>query len=185
MTIRKIPLLASAAAAGALALALGSGTAFAAGMSSSEAPEASGSAMSQEPALFSALDANNDGKISQSELQRVKDLQNNFAQADSNQDGTIDQSEFSAFEAQSATGSSMAQMSKSSALFQALDTNNDGTLSQAELKPAEDLLANFNTADTNHDGSIDQSEFSAFEAKEPGATEESPKMSPEEAMPQN
>jgi hypothetical protein len=48
---------------------------------------------------FKALDANQDGAISQQEAQAHKGLSENYIELDKNQDGTLDVVEFSAFEA--------------------------------------------------------------------------------------
>lgn len=54
-------------------------------------------ALAQDAALvFTALDANKDGKISQPEAQRNAMVTQNFAMADTNHDGSLSKDEFMA-----------------------------------------------------------------------------------------
>lgn len=54
------------------------------------------------PEVFSAIDSNRDGSLSQSELQQhesvIRTLNENFSRADQNTNGSIDESEFAAIE---------------------------------------------------------------------------------------
>jgi Ca2+-binding EF-hand superfamily protein len=54
-------------------------------------------AMAQDTGLvFTALDANKDGKVSQAEAQRNVLVSQNFASADKNKDGSLTKDEFGA-----------------------------------------------------------------------------------------
>lgn len=54
-------------------------------------------AMAQDAGLvFTALDANKDGKVSQAEAQRNVMVSQNFAAADKNKDGSLSKDEFGA-----------------------------------------------------------------------------------------
>lgn len=78
-------------------------SAIAGGMSK----EGSKGAMSEGSQQFSALDANQDGKISKDEAQGS--LKENWTKADANSDGNVDQSEFSAFEAENPSAGAKEQ----------------------------------------------------------------------------
>lgn len=54
-------------------------------------------ALAQDAGLvFTALDANKDGKVSQAEAQRNVMVSQNFAAADTNKDGSLSKDEFAA-----------------------------------------------------------------------------------------
>lgn len=55
---------------------------------------------------FKDLDANNDGKISQSEAAGSSKVNQKFSQADANSDGSLDQAEFAAVESGSSSSGS-------------------------------------------------------------------------------
>jgi Ca2+-binding EF-hand superfamily protein len=58
---------------------------------------ASAPALAQDAALvFTALDANHDGKVTQAEAQKNPAVMQMFAQADKNKDGSLSKEEFQA-----------------------------------------------------------------------------------------
>jgi len=141
--------------------------------------------------LFKKLDADSDGKISQTEFASTQKTQDSaadealFDQIDTDRDGSISETEQDAFlttleESQSAQGNRMppppptegssatSATDKVKELLTSLDTDGDGKLTETEfaaLQETQDSAADealFDQIDTDRDGSISQTEQDAF-----------------------
>lgn len=105
--------------------------------------------------VFSRMDTDHDGKVSQAEFQTGHAAQ--LAHFDTNKDGTVTIAEVNAFFAGHLTQGPGARLAQQRlAALRAADTNGDGVLSASEFKTVGD--AEFHGADTNGDGFIDPAE---------------------------
>lgn len=102
------------------------------------------------PPLFTTLDSNGNGAISQAEFLVLR--QEMFLRMDANQNGTLTQAEIEAARA------AMPQDRKirRAPPFEALDANKDGVLTMAEYTAQ---TRGFDYADRNNDGQLSLKEF--------------------------
>lgn len=101
---------------------------------------------------FETLDTDNDGRITQEEMQNRGAAR--LAAADTDGDGFLTEAELAA--AGAARAATFA-----SRMIERLDTDADGQLSAAELQKPDRATRRFNRLDTDGDGGISQAEFDA------------------------
>jgi Ca2+-binding EF-hand superfamily protein len=130
--------------------------------------------------LFTRLDQDRNGEISQEEAQAESTLSQSWSKLDENVDGRLDSQEFSAFEQNTdmeggetvgATGQTEEGMPTSphqeeaveEDLLAQLDQDGDGQISQQEAQVEAQLSDNWDLLDENRDGLLDSRELSQLE----------------------
>ncbi len=108
---------------------------------------------------FEQIDADGDGKITQSELQGVAAAR--FAKADGDGDGFLTQTELEK------AGQERAQK-RAAKMIEHMDGDGDGKIALAEMKPRRDPLRMFDRIDADGDGAISKAEFDAAHEKRKG-----------------
>ena len=108
---------------------------------------------------FEQIDADGDGKITQSELQGVAAAR--FAKADGDGDGFLTQAELEK------AGQERAQK-RAAKMIEHMDGDGDGKIALAEMKPRRDPLRMFDRIDADGDGAISKAEFDAAHEKRKG-----------------
>jgi Ca2+-binding EF-hand superfamily protein len=129
--------------------------------------------------MFSKMDANSDGSLSEEEFTaaRPSDVtaemaSNLYSSFDTDSSGALTESEYTTaannMPPPPAAGSGSSSSSTSSETFDALDTNEDGVVSAAELAAArpddvsEEMAADlFNSLDTDESGGLTKAEYAA------------------------
>jgi len=99
---------------------------------------------------FENIDADNDGQITQAEMEATAKAR--FSAADTDSDGFLSQEEMEA------AGRERMQKHMAS-MMERMDTDGDGKIAMAEMKPRHDPSEMFNKADADGDGSISKEEF--------------------------
>lgn len=102
--------------------------------------------------MFDAIDANQDGKITQDEIAAHRAAE--FAAADTNGDGQLDAEELAAQMLKQMMARQAARM------IENMDDDGNGSLSAAEMREGP-LSANFARIDTDNDGAISKEEAQA------------------------
>lgn len=101
---------------------------------------------------FEQIDADGDGKITQSELQGVAAAR--FADADGDGDGFLTQDEL-------ANAGQKGVQRRTEKMIEHMDTDGDGKIALAEMKPRRDPAWMFDRIDADGDGAISKAEFDA------------------------
>ncbi|MEM1003834.1 MAG: EF-hand domain-containing protein [Pseudomonadota bacterium] len=102
------------------------------------------------PASFQELDANNDGQVTQEEIQAHRNQR--FSAADTNGDGQLSVEEMQAAAQQSAND-------RVAKMFERQDANGDGFLSEDELPKPRRADKMFDRIDADNSGGISEQEF--------------------------
>jgi len=117
--------------------------------------------------MFERTDINNDGKITQEEVDAV--AAQRFNEADTNGDGLLSAEEMQAFAAaQRETREQERRAARTERMISRLDTNDDGLLSQEELSargPQDMFSRMLDRIDTDGDGAISEEELAEARAE--------------------
>lgn len=109
---------------------------------------------------FSAMDADQDGKVTKAEIEAFKVAR--FTEADTNKDGKLSVEEVTALrDAMEAK----REEDRLAGMIKRFDKDGDGMLSQAELPAQRNGDKMFDRIDTDSDGAISQAEADAAKAK--------------------
>ncbi len=154
---------------------LATGTAFAAhhggqmrGDTDNDGVISRAEAQAQASTMFERLDANEDGKLDQSDRAERKEQRRSkmFAALDGNGDGQISREEFMTFQHDGKRGGPgkghrMGQKRGKAGMemMRRADTNNDGEVSKAEFTSA--AMARFDRTDTDNNGEVSKAERKA------------------------
>ena len=105
---------------------------------------------------FAAMDADGDGKVTQTEIEAYRAAQT--AAIDTDGDGLISAEELAALHVRTATQRADVRAAQ---MIERLDTDGDGKLSAAELTARPMPARMFERLDTDNDGAISEAEFAA------------------------
>ncbi|MFW2588038.1 EF-hand domain-containing protein [Sagittula sp. SSi028] len=150
---------------GALAVAMGlSGAVYAQDAGAERAKGPRGPMMEQ---MFEQADANNDGKITQEEMDAA--AAQRFADADTNGDGKLSAEELVAqAEARQAERENTRRAERTERMIARLDYDRDGLLSAEEMRaarPADGFAKMLERFDTDEDGALSQDELAQAKTK--------------------
>jgi Ca2+-binding EF-hand superfamily protein len=127
--------------------------------------------------LFSQLDQDGDGMVSQQEAEAHSSLSADWSDLDQNRDGRLDSEEFSAYERKTdreGNAAPVGAMGKTEEglpstrhqeqtvgddLVGELDKDGDGEISEQEAQAEAELSDNWDQLDKNRDGKLDSSEL--------------------------
>lgn len=116
------------------------------------------------PIVFSELDANGDGFLTQEEMDARKAAK--FSETDANGDGQLSAEEILASQEQR---ENERRAKRAERMIEALDTNDDGLISEEEMAAHEGGKRRggnlFERADANEDGQISEEEFKTAMSK--------------------
>ncbi|HTJ98749.1 MAG TPA: EF-hand domain-containing protein [Bordetella sp.] len=120
-----------------------------------------GTAGRHDPAqLLQEADANGDGKITKAELTQARDRL--FTRLDRNGDGYLTQDDFQRRLLSRRAGAGGDSGDRYAGMAAVLDKDGDGRISRTEFVNGPAKL--FDRADTNHDGTVDAKELAALRA---------------------
>lgn len=105
------------------------------------------------------LDTNQDGYLSQQEVQGNRKLAARFSQIDTDKDGRLSREELQSAQQQAKGGAGKAGKGPA---FAKLDANGDQMISRDEAAKVPRLARHFDAADTNRDGQVSADEFAAM-----------------------
>ena len=105
---------------------------------------------------FAAMDADNDGKVTEAEINAFRAAQS--AAIDTDGDGLLSAEELAAMHIKAATARASERAAR---MIQNLDTDGDGKLSAAEMAVRPMPARMFQRLDTDGDGAISEAEFAA------------------------
>jgi Ca2+-binding EF-hand superfamily protein len=110
--------------------------------------------------LLQDADANHDGKITKAELTQARD--HLFSRLDRNGDGYLTQDDFQRRLLSRGAGAGGDGSDRYAGMVAVLDKDGDGRISRTEFVNGPAKL--FDRADTNHDGTVDGTELAALRA---------------------
>lgn len=115
----------------------------------------------RDPAqLLQDADGNHDGKITRDELRQARDRM--FSRLDRNGDGYLTQDDFQRRLLSRRGGAGAAGGDRYAGMQAVMDKDGDGRISRDEFVNGPARL--FDRADTNHDGTVDAAELAALRA---------------------